>query len=72
MFFFDLLETRQFAFGATDHGYRVIVVEDAVTSSSPAGHRAALDAIYPRLDQQIQIATVAEVLAAWPAERRAE
>jgi nicotinamidase-related amidase len=57
------------AFGATDRGYRVIIVEDAVASSSPAGHRAALDAIYPRLDQQIQIATVEEVLAAWPPER---
>jgi nicotinamidase-related amidase len=60
------------ALGATDRGYRVIVVEDAVASSSPAGHRAALEAIYPRLDQQIQIATVTEVLAAWPSERRAE
>ena len=55
-----------FAFAATDRGYRVIVVEDAVASSSVAGHRAALKAIYPRLDQQIQIATVDEVLAAWP------
>jgi nicotinamidase-related amidase len=60
------------AFGATDRGYRVIVVEDAVASSSPAGHRAALEAIYPRLDQQIQIATVEEVLRAWPLPRRAE
>lgn len=56
------------AFALTDRGYRVIIVEDAVTSSSPAGHRAALEAIYPRLDQQIQIATVDEVLAAWPAQ----
>ena len=56
------------AFAATDRGYRVIIVEDAVTSSSPAGHRAALTAIYPRLDQQIQITTVDEVLAAWPAQ----
>ncbi|MCI0431001.1 MAG: cysteine hydrolase [Rhodospirillales bacterium] len=55
------------AFAATDRGYRVVVVEDAVASSSPAGHRAALTAIYPRLDQQIHIATVEEVLAAWPA-----
>ena len=61
-----------FAFGATDRGYRVVIVEDAVASSSPEGHRSALEAIYPRLDQQIQIATVAQVLAAWPAERRAE
>ena len=58
-----------FAFAATDRGYRVIIVEDAVASSSAAGHRAALDAIYPRLDQQIQIATVDQVLAAWPASR---
>jgi nicotinamidase-related amidase len=56
-----------FAFAATDRGYRVIIVEDAVASSSPAGHRAALEAICPRLDQQIQIARVDEVLAAWPA-----
>jgi nicotinamidase-related amidase len=61
-----------FAFGATDRGYRVVVVEDAVASSSSAGHRAALEAIYPRLDQQIEIATVEEALRAWPAERRAE
>ncbi len=59
------------AFGATDRGYRVIIVEDAVASSSPAGHQAALEAIYPRLDQQIEIAGIEEVLAAWPS-RRAE
>ncbi len=59
------------AFGATDRGYRVVIVEDAVASSSPAGHRAALEAIYPRLDQQIQIASLAEVIAAWP-DRRVE
>ena len=58
-----------FAFAATDYGYRVIIVEDAVASSSPAGHRAALEAIYPRLDQQIQIATVDQVLTAWPAAK---
>ncbi|HXV23984.1 MAG TPA: cysteine hydrolase [Alphaproteobacteria bacterium] len=60
-----------FALGATDRGYRVIIVEDAVASSSPAGHHAALEAIYPRLDQQIQIASLEGVLAAWP-DRRAE
>lgn len=59
------------AFGATDRGYRVVIVEDALASSSPAGHRAALDAVYPRLDQQIQIASLAQVIAAWP-DRRAE
>ena len=51
---------------AVDRGFRVIVVEDAVTSSSPAGHRASLDAVLPRFDQQIETATVEQLLAAWP------
>lgn len=52
------------AFAATDRGYRVVIVSDAVTSSSEQGHQAALTGIYPRLDQQIVIASAAEVLAA--------
>ena len=51
---------------AVDRGFRVIVAEDAVTSSSPVGHRATLDAVLPRFDQQIETVTVAELLAAWP------
>ena len=54
------------AFDAVDRGYRVIVVADAVTSLSPDGHRATLDAVFARLDQQIEVATVEDVLAAWP------
>jgi nicotinamidase-related amidase len=54
------------AFDAVDRGLHVIVPADAVTSWSPAGHRAALDAIYPRLDQQIEITTVNDILALWP------
>jgi nicotinamidase-related amidase len=54
------------AFDAVDRGLHVVVVADAVTSWSPAGHRAALDAIYPRLDQQIEITTANDVLALWP------
>jgi nicotinamidase-related amidase len=54
------------AFDAVDHGLHVIVVADAVTSASRAGHRAALDAIYPRLDRQIEIMTANDVLALWP------
>ncbi len=56
------------ALDAVDRGIHVVVAADAVTSWSAAGHRAALDAIYPRFDQQIDIATVAEIMAAWPAE----
>ena len=58
------------AFAATDSGYRVIIVEDAVASSSPEGHRAALQAIFPRLDQQIALARMSDVLAAWPRQPR--
>ena len=54
-------------FAATDRGYRAVVVADAVTSSSATGHVAALTGVFQRLDQQIEIATAAEVLAAWPA-----
>ena len=51
---------------AVDRGFRVIVVEDAVTSSSPQGHRATLEAVLPRFDQQIETVTVEELLAGWP------
>jgi nicotinamidase-related amidase len=54
------------AFDAVDRGLHVVVVADAVTSWSPAGHRAALEAIYPRLDQQIEITTAKDVLVLWP------
>ncbi len=56
------------ALDAVDRGLHVVLAADAVTSWSAAGHRAALDAIYPRFDQQIDIATVSAVMAAWPAE----
>lgn len=56
------------AFDAIDRGLHVVLAADALTSWSEAGHRAALDAIYPRLEQQIEITTAAAILAAWPAE----
>lgn len=56
------------AIDAVDRGLHVVLAADAITSWSLAGHRAALEAIYPRLDQQIDIATTAAILAAWPAE----
>ncbi len=56
------------ALDAVDRGLHVVVAADAVTSWSAAGHRAALDAIYPRFDQQIDIATVAAIMAAWSTE----
>ena len=56
------------ALDAVDRGLHVVLAVDAVTSGSLAGHRAALDAIYPRFDQQIDLATVRDIIAAWPAD----
>ena len=56
------------ALDAIDRGFHVVLAADAMTSFSATGHRAALDAIYPRFDQQIEIATTTALLAAWPAE----
>jgi nicotinamidase-related amidase len=51
---------------AVDRGLRVVVVCDALASSSPAGHSATLDHVLPRFDHQIDLASAAEVQAAWP------
>jgi nicotinamidase-related amidase len=53
------------AIDAVDQGYRVIIASDAVASSSAAGHRATIEAVLPRFDLQIDVATVDEILAAW-------
>lgn len=55
------------AIDAVDRGLHVVLAMDALTSLSADGHCAALEHIYPRFDQQIEIATVAEIMAAWPA-----
>lgn len=48
--------------GAIDAGYRAVVVADACTSSDMASHRAALDHIFRRFEDQIVVADTAEVL----------
>ena len=48
-----------------DRGVRVIVVADAVTSSSPDGHQAALNAVMTRFDMQIETVLADELIAAW-------
>jgi nicotinamidase-related amidase len=55
------------ALDAVDRGLHIVLAADALTSGSPAGHRAALEAIYPRFDQQIEIAAVAEIMTTWVA-----
>ena len=50
---------------AIDRGYRVVVASDAVGSSSPTAHRAALDQIYRRFEDQIEIGTTDDIIANW-------
>jgi nicotinamidase-related amidase len=53
------------ALDAVDAGLRVILAIDALSSASPANHAKALDILYERLDEQIEAATVDQILAAW-------
>lgn len=51
---------------AVDLGLRVIVAADAVTSSDQAAHDATLNIIARRMPAQVELATTAEIIAAWP------
>jgi nicotinamidase-related amidase len=51
--------------GAIDHGYRVILVEDAVCSSSNQGHDALLSLFRTRFSLQVEVATTTEIVSCW-------
>lgn len=51
--------------GAVDLGYRVVLVSDAVCSSTDRGHDAAMTLYRTRLSQQIETAPLAEILDTW-------
>jgi nicotinamidase-related amidase len=53
------------AFDAMEAGLRVILATDALTSASRSCHAKALDIVRDRFDEQIEIATVDQILAAW-------
>ena len=53
------------ALGAIDHGYRVIIAEDAVSSSSDQGHDSLLALFAQRFSQQIEVADTQTILTAW-------
>jgi nicotinamidase-related amidase len=55
---------------AVDLGYRVIVVEDAICSSSDEGHERLVAHCHERLDQQVEIASSDAILAAWSGRSR--
>ncbi|MEQ8665504.1 MAG: cysteine hydrolase [Rhodospirillales bacterium] len=50
------------AMSAVDLGYRTVIATDAVASSVPVSHQACLDHVYPRFDQQIELANVDTIL----------
>ncbi len=51
--------------GAVDLGYRVVLAQDAVCSSTDTGHDAAMTLYRTRLTQQIETAPLAEILDNW-------
>jgi nicotinamidase-related amidase len=51
--------------GAVDLGYRVILVRDAVCSSSDTGHDALLELYHRRYTEQIETADAEEILRVW-------
>jgi nicotinamidase-related amidase len=50
---------------AVDIGYRVIVVRDAVCSSSDEGHNMLMRLYHTRYTEQIETADAATILAWW-------
>jgi nicotinamidase-related amidase len=53
---------------AIDLGYRIILVEDALCSSSDESHDAAIDLCTKRFDIQVGVARLEEILALWKLE----
>jgi nicotinamidase-related amidase len=53
------------ALGAIDHGYRVIIAEDSVCSSSDQGHDSLLALFAQRFSQQIEVVDTQTILTAW-------
>ena len=51
--------------GAVDIGYRVIVVRDAVCSSSDEGHDMLMRLYHSRFSEQIETADAETILARW-------
>ena len=50
--------------GAIDHGYRVVIAEDAICSSADPTHDAMLGIYHSRFGMQVETAKVAEILEA--------
>ena len=55
------------ALDAVDLGYRVIIVQDAICSSSDEGHDALMTIYHQRYSEQIEIADAATIAERWRA-----
>lgn len=51
--------------GAVDRGYRVVVAADALCSASDEAHDASMEVYATRYSQQIEVASVDEILEYW-------
>ena len=51
--------------GAIDYGYRVVIVTDAICSSSDPGHDALMDLYHLRFSEQVETIDTAALLEAW-------
>lgn len=50
---------------AVDYGFRVIIVRDAICSSSDEGHEALLELYRRRYSEQVETADMREIVACW-------
>ena len=50
---------------AVDIGFRVVLIEDALCSSSDAGHEALMTMYRLRFTEQIDLVTAAELKEVW-------
>lgn len=53
------------AMSSVDLGYRTVIATDGIASSTPASHDATVTHIYPRFDQQIELASVDTIIRNW-------
>ncbi len=56
------------ALSAVDFGFHVVIVEDALCSSSDEGHDALMTMYRMRMHEQIDLLTVPELFDLWPQE----
>lgn len=54
------------ALGAVDRGFRVVLVTDAICSSTDQTHDALMELYTTRFSEQVEAVSTEEVLTNWP------